>query len=418
MKNWLILADDLTGAADCAIAFSRQGADATVGWKNAYPKVDERTQIFSYNADSRELSADESANLEQSVLEKLWSPQAFLFCKIDSTLRGQPAAIITATIDFLTKKTGRGIGILAPAFPATGRVTKGGRVFVNNSELEKTELWHRDHTYQTSDMKKIIEDTGLKAIVIGVDELRQGGNEFARLIEKYEKENEKLVLIFDAEAEEDLQKIANFFAKANSSHFFIGSAGLAHAFAARCPVKPRKDIGTLQLKGGIMIVVGSLAEASRQAAKKLLATRMIEHFPISPEVLLEDSGPLKAIARNIVRTLNEGGDVLVEITMGDHIDMSLGSQLAKKLACSLQETGNYLAGFAATGGETATYLMEALGINGITLEDEIEAGVSLGITWGKTRAPVATKAGAFGDENSLVKIFDRLTAIRNEGKLS
>lgn len=167
-----------------------------------------------------------------------------------------------------------------------------------------------------------------------------------------------------------------------------------------------------------MIVVGSLAEASRQAAKKLLATRMIEHFPISPEVLLEDGGPLKAIARNIVRTLNEGGDVLVEITMGDHIDMSLGSQLAKKLACSLQETGNYLAGFAATGGETATYLMEALGINGITLEDEIEAGVSLGITWGKTRAPVATKAGAFGDENSLVKIFDRLTAIRNEGKLS
>lgn len=175
MKNWLILADDLTGAADCAIAFSRQGAEATVGWKNAYPAVNERTQIFSYNTDSRELTAKDSANLEQSILEKLWSPQVFLFCKIDSTLRGQPAAIIAATIEFLTKQTGRGIGILAPAFPATGRLTKGGRVFVNNIELENTELWHRDHTYQTSDMKKIIEDVGLNTIVIGTDELEQGG---------------------------------------------------------------------------------------------------------------------------------------------------------------------------------------------------------------------------------------------------
>lgn len=417
MKNWLILADDLTGAADCAIAFSRQGAEATVGWKNAYPAVNERTQIFSYNTDSRELTAKDSANLEQSILEKLWSPQVFLFCKIDSTLRGQPAAIIAATIEFLTKQTGRGIGILAPAFPATGRLTKGGRVFVNNIELENTELWHRDHTYQTSDMKKIIEDVGLNTIVIGTDELEQGGKEFGRCIANHEKENTKLVLIFDAKTQEDLQKIADYFSETDASHFFIGSAGLAHAFATHYPAKPRKNIGALKLKGGIMIVVGSLAEASRCAAKKLLATRMVEHFPISPEVLLQDGGALKAIARNIVRTLDEGGDILVEITRGDHIDMSLGAQLAKKLAMSLGGAGNYLAGFAATGGETATYLMDALGINGITLEDEIEAGVSLGITRGKTQVPVATKAGAFGDENSLVRIFDRLTAIRNEGKL-
>ena len=31
-KRWLILADDLTGAADCAIAFSRNGLQAAVTW--------------------------------------------------------------------------------------------------------------------------------------------------------------------------------------------------------------------------------------------------------------------------------------------------------------------------------------------------------------------------------------------------
>ena len=31
-RRWLILADDLTGAADCAIAFGRRGYAAAVTW--------------------------------------------------------------------------------------------------------------------------------------------------------------------------------------------------------------------------------------------------------------------------------------------------------------------------------------------------------------------------------------------------
>lgn len=417
MKSWLILADDLTGAADCAIAFRRQGAKATVGWGDAYPVLEERTQVFSYNTDSRELNDKESVAMEDVALKNLWSPQVSLFCKIDSTLRGQPAAIIAATVDFLKKRTGRGIGVLAPAFPATGRVTKRGKIIVNNIELENTELWRRDHSYQTSDMKQILEESGLKAAVLGIGEVRKEKKEFVRNIAELEKKYEQLVLIFDAETEDDLGKIAHAFSNADLSHFFIGSAGLAHAFAAQCPAQRQEDDVAVDCKGGIMIVVGSLAEASRQSAKKLLATRIVQHFPISPEVLIEGGAAIRAIADDIARALKAGEDIMVEITMGDHLDMSLGPKLAHKLALTLKDVGPYLAGFAATGGETASYLMDALGINGIILEDEIEAGVSLGLTRGKTEIPVATKAGAFGDENSLVKIFDRLTAIRDKGKL-
>ncbi|MFC7555203.1 four-carbon acid sugar kinase family protein [Pseudoroseomonas wenyumeiae] len=32
MPRWLILADDLTGAADCAVAFARRGHAAAVTW--------------------------------------------------------------------------------------------------------------------------------------------------------------------------------------------------------------------------------------------------------------------------------------------------------------------------------------------------------------------------------------------------
>ena len=417
MKNWLILADDLTGAADCAIAFCRQGATATVGWKNAYPSLTDRAQIFSYNIDGRELNVSESVRLQHQTLEKLWSPKAFLFCKIDSTLRGQPGAVIAATSDFLKQHTGRAVGVLAPAFPATERTTRGGKIFVNNIELENTELWARDHTYPTSDLKQILHDVGLKAFVIDLETLRQDANRLSAYIENIEQQNKDFVFIFDAETPEDLQQIANAFSKADSSHFFIGSAGLAHAFAARCPARPRNAIINVKNEGGIMIVVGSLAKASRLSAKKLLDTRLLRHFPVDPDVLIEGGAGIAGFSHDVAEALRKGDDILVEITVGKNVDMSLGSRLALDLAGALQCVGNDLAGFAATGGETATYLMDALGVNGITLEDEIEAGVCLGVTRGKIVVPIATKAGAFGDENSLVKIFDRLSDIRNKGKL-
>ena len=42
----------------------------------------------------------------------------------------------------------RRVGIFAPANPAMGRSTRGGRVFVRDQPLEQTETWRREHTYE------------------------------------------------------------------------------------------------------------------------------------------------------------------------------------------------------------------------------------------------------------------------------
>ena len=52
-----------------------------------------------------------------------------------------------------------------------------------------------------------------------------------------------------------------------------------------------------------------------------------------------------------------------------------------------------MSGLAATGGETAAALLARFGVNGIRLVDEIEPGVSLGVTLGEFSLPVVTKAG-------------------------
>jgi len=101
--------------------------------------------------------------------------------------------------------------------------------------------------------------------------------------------------------------------------------------------------------------------------------------------------------------------------MDDQPMMSLGPPLSRGLADALQPVAPALGAFAATGGETAAAVLSGFGVNGIRLVDEIEPGVPLGLTLGRLTVPVATKAGGFGDKFSLIRISERLRAVRTRG---
>src|SRR4051812_41072880 len=136
-RGWLILADDLTGAADCAIAFGRRGRAAAVTWGAIAPAGDHALPVLAYDAGSRGLSAEAAAGRHADVLARLGEPGRTLFKKIDSPLRGQPAAEIAAALAHLSTGIGTGFGVFAPAFPATGRTTVDGRILVNGQPLEQ-----------------------------------------------------------------------------------------------------------------------------------------------------------------------------------------------------------------------------------------------------------------------------------------
>jgi uncharacterized protein YgbK (DUF1537 family) len=164
-------------------------------------------------------------------------------------------------------------------------------------------------------------------------------------------------------------------------------------------------------------VVGSLAGASRAAARELAATGTVEHFLVAPASLLGDS-PASSLAADVMKRLSAEGDALVEIMMDDQPVMSRGPRLALGLAAALAPVASSIGAFAATGGETAAVLLSRFGVGGLRLADEIEPGVSLGLTLGELSVPVATKAGAFGDEFSLIRISERLRAARTTGSFT
>jgi len=108
--RWLIVADDLTGAADCAIAFAKRGMAAVVSWgerawgERASGEGIADAAVLSVDADSRRFPAAQAAARQLAAQAAHWRAGTRLYKKIDSTLRGQPAAELAAQLQALAAR--------------------------------------------------------------------------------------------------------------------------------------------------------------------------------------------------------------------------------------------------------------------------------------------------------------------------
>jgi uncharacterized protein YgbK (DUF1537 family) len=412
-KPWLILADDLTGAADCASAFARRGSTATVSWGDGVNGT-ARPSIFAFDVNSRGLSAGDAALTHDAALKRHHDGERTLFKKIDSTLRGQPAAEIAITLDHLKVRTGAAFGVMAPAFPDNKRTTVEGCVQVDGQPLEHTELWRRDHTYATADLVEMLASAGIAARRVPISVIRSGHAALRTALSSLAELGE-VVAVCDVETNEDLLHIAVASSSMPSSTVLIGSAGLALAVASLTPQVDREAPTFAASDNGALIVVGSLAAGSRMGARTLAKSGLVTHLRVTAETLLHDEDGRTALGRSAAARLVSGENILVEIGVDGEPDMSLGSELAARLAEALAPAASRMSAFAATGGETASALLSHFGVHGIQLVDEIEPGVALGVSLGALSIPVATKAGAFGDANSLLHMATRIAAIAKQG---
>ena len=398
--RWLILADDLTGAADCAIAFARRGLSASVVWGDDPPP----DAVLALDADSRGLGPDAAAARHRSLLQAHHCGGVALFKKIDSTLRGQPTAELAATVRHL-RAQGRGaLAIVAPAFPATGRTTVDGRVRIGGQPLEHSALWARDHSYPSADVVSVLRLAGLQVRRAGLDAVRTG---LAGVVGDALAAGDDTV-VCDAVTAADLRLVADATLPRAAELFWTGSGGLAQALA--CSVAGPGRPTPMEVTGGILFVVGSVAEASRAAAALLAADGAV-HIERIPPAVLHDGPSAPAwqdAGRRIAQALAAGADVLVEIAAGPDADLRHGAALARRLAALLRPAAPGLGALFATGGETALALLDALGVTGIQMIDEIEPGVPLGLTRGALSIPVVTKAGAFGDAGTLARCLSHL----------
>ena len=138
----IVLADDLTGAAEIAAIARQAGRRAVVLTRPPDAPVD--TELLVLDTDTRLLPPVLAARRVRAWITRLARTQpkhAGVFLKVDSVLRGPVLAHAAAA----ARALGLSRTLLVPANPSLGRVIRGGRYFVHGRFLHETAFANDPH---------------------------------------------------------------------------------------------------------------------------------------------------------------------------------------------------------------------------------------------------------------------------------
>ena len=410
MQQALIIADDLSGAADCAGAFFKAGLQTMVIIDGrAVRSADAATaQAIAVDADTRRLPGAEAARVQSDVYDAYRAPGQLFYKKIDSTLRGNFAAELAAIIDRA------GLAIVAPAFPQAGRFTRNGHQYLNDTPLETTQSWRDAGIAGVAHIPGMLARAGVRNATIGVGEIRQGAQHLRSVFEARASEGAQ-ALVCDVEAEADLQLIARASIALSRPRFWVGSAGLAHHLRAGANDAPGPiRCQSVTVQGPILTVVGSVSDVSHDQAEYLIAAAGITRIVAPAGVLRRGQAhpQWRELRQALETALRQQQDLLLMIGADEVVDMAEGPQLCQALAVLIAPLAGHVGALIATGGETARAILCAMGSTQLRLAGEIEPGVPLSLATGTGAIPVITKAGAFGARETLLRCYETLRQAR------
>jgi uncharacterized protein YgbK (DUF1537 family) len=416
MKKILIIADDLSGAADCAIGFTRAGHRVVVMLDAVREQRDPDADTTAIDTDTRRLTPAQAAARTADAFRALRDPQHRLYKKIDSTLRGNWAAEVAAL------QRDAGLAIVAPAFPATGRVLRGGRVFVHGTPLEQTPTWQLENAGRDANIATMLNEAGLSTDVLDGDALRDDPASLAARIAASAAAGIQ-ALIVDTQSEHALRTLAKVTLDSDFPLFWVGSGGLARELSAltRRPGAEGNVNAVADARHPdrpVLALVGSLSAVSERQCALLVERTGIEQLIVPPDVLRHGSAhpDWNALRAQIGATLSARADLLVRIGRDNAFDPAEGAHLSTSLAELVEPHFARVGGLIATGGETARAMLSAARIPSLHLQAEIEAGVAVGRPLDPNRAHrpgIVTKAGAFGTDHALYAAW---LTLRNEAE--
>lgn len=386
----LIVADDLTGAADSAVAFATAGLRTQVVFAGPGGTAEPATSdgsaggVLALDTDSRRLHPAAAHRAVADAATK--APAArFRMKKIDSTLRGNVRSETLALMEAL----GCTVAICAPAFPAADRHTRDGRQWASGRLVG--EVAASFEGVRTAHIPLgAVRDGSIHALV---DDAVTGGAQ---------------VVVVDAVTQQDLRSIVTSGADRDDL-LWVGSGGLGAALADATTTGPALRDPIPRVTAPIVTIVGSATPVAAAQARCVVDSGAVE-VPVPVGVLLDASADGGAGPTRLDAALEDGRDVLVRLEEGDTIVPGHGRAIVEALAAALAPSLRRArpGALVATGGETALAFGRALGARGLDIIAELEPGVVFSRLLGETDLPLVTKAGAFGDPGTLARTLEIL----------
>ncbi|MGI9048615.1 MAG: four-carbon acid sugar kinase family protein [Rubrobacteraceae bacterium] len=393
-----VIADDLTGAADCGVQFVRAGyRTAVIFFDGETLSVPGEVDAVVVDTDSRSLDAGSARERVLAAGEALKDARIF-YKKLDSTLRGPIAAELGAALEAGDRLR----AVVAPAFPEAGRTTRSGVQLVRGEPVHHTELAGDPNTPVTEGhIPSLLDGLGPVA-VLSVGDLGDEAALRAAL--------EGTWIVADAETDAHLNTLVRSVSDP-SEVLWAGSAGLALALGNTYPGpnsgEPR---GRPSVASHALVVIGSVSEVSREQLRRLETEPDITAVPLDSRLFVEEPGRASGDVFEAAREALETGS---SVALYSTAERAAGA--ADRISGGLADVVAGLSGaglvraLVLTGGDTAVRIARGLGARGILIEDELEAGVPVGTLIGPNPYPVITKAGGFGAHETLLHALRVLT---------
>jgi len=347
MLSLKLLADDLTGALDTSAEFVGACGPFDVVWST--DSLASARRSFAIDSGTRECDAREAATIVRRTAPRLEGAD-IAYKKIDSLLRGPWVAEVEACL-----QSGLwDVCIVAPAFPHQGRITRGGRQYQRMPDGSWSEAG-----------PPIIDGfrgCGLDAKLTSRSEaLRKGVN------------------IFDAERDDDLDRIAQIGCNFSGRVLWCGSGGLAAALARGSDV----SVST-QLKTPLLGIFGSdhavtAAQLSQCAAVVLRS---------------DDVG---ADIDEIKQALGRGA-ALIRLEISGAVSRTEAARHFASELAHLAQAIDPPRTLVIAGGETLKAQMLAVEARALRVIGRLEPGLPKSVIQGGPWAgvDVISKSGAFG----------------------
>lgn len=384
----LVVADDLTGAADAAVALAGPTALAEVLLTSADVES-AGTAIVSVDLDTRRLDAAAAASAVAALAASPAARGAGLFKKIDSTLRGHIAAELEALAS-AREAAGHpsSLYVVTPAHPALGRQVQGGQLRVHGEVSASMQPLARD-----------LAQRGFRCTAASAGALPAAGD------------HPRVAWLCDAASLEDLRHIVRGARAAapQASIVWVGSAGLAQALHEVDPAAhtqrdaPSAGPGRAAAESAehrtTGFVVGSFSGVARAQVRALEAGgARVVHLRGTGDTAVSQA------AREAAAHAGAHRDFALCVDPRDAVRPELAAATAAALAEAALPCLHFLSTLVICGGDTARALLSRMGVTRLQVTASAEPGTTCAEAAAWPRLQLMLKAGAFGDPDQLVRL--------------
>ncbi|GAA0310083.1 four-carbon acid sugar kinase family protein [Halarchaeum salinum] len=406
MPNALVVADDLTGANDTGHGFAARGYEVVVRLDSGLDVSS--VDVLVVNTDSRYASAAEARQRVRDAVAG--TDAAVVYKKVDSTLRGNLGPEIEAAMAAMNADA----AAVAPAFPSNGRTTVCGYHLVDGALVTDTDAGtDPDAPVTDPRLPDYLREQGASGVThIGVGRVARSDPDLRGALDTGR------VVTLDAVVDDHLEAVATAVADAPRRVLHVGCGGLAEHVRVPGPANATRPARRDDLTGTALGVAGSVSprtlgqldalpdecvipfDASRavtdpEGASTVAADACLSRLSDAPTAVLASATTRTDVDAVLDTAANAGVD---ERDARERVTAALGEATRRIWEVRAPD------GLFCTGGAVATGVLAALDAAGIELRGE---SVAMGVPVGAVRGgradgtPLVTKAGAFGDDDTI-----------------